>query len=86
VAEGQTIFRPATFAFHLGGDSYKRPPQDVDAEHPLIDDLKRKSFIGMAELTQRQRRGSNHAIARSHGSCRASRNTSTAIHSDLRRE
>lgn len=40
--------------FQLGGESYKRPPQGVDPEDPLIDDLKRKSYIGMAELEQRQ--------------------------------
>jgi uncharacterized protein (TIGR02453 family) len=39
--------------YQLGGDSYKRPPTDVDPEHPLIADLRRKSFIGMAPLTQR---------------------------------
>jgi len=39
--------------FVLGGETYKRPPAGVDPEHPLIDDLKRKSFLGMAELSQR---------------------------------
>src|SRR5207248_2500710 len=42
-----------TATYRLGGDSLKRPPQGADPEHPLIDDLKRKDFIGMAELTQR---------------------------------
>jgi uncharacterized protein (TIGR02453 family) len=40
-------------AYILGGETYKRPPAGVDLEHPLIDDLKRKSYIGMAELSQR---------------------------------
>jgi uncharacterized protein (TIGR02453 family) len=40
-------------AYQLGGDTYKRPPAEVDPDHPLIADLKRKSFIGMAPLTQR---------------------------------
>jgi uncharacterized protein (TIGR02453 family) len=29
----------------LGGDSLKRPPQGFDADHPYIDDLKRKDFF-----------------------------------------
>jgi uncharacterized protein (TIGR02453 family) len=39
--------------FQLSGESYRRPPAGVDPDHPLIDDLKRKSFIGVAELSQR---------------------------------
>jgi uncharacterized protein (TIGR02453 family) len=39
--------------YQLGGESYKRPPAGIDPEHELIDHLKRKSFIGMAPLTQR---------------------------------
>ncbi len=39
-------------AYELGGESYKRPPADIDARHPLIADLSRKSFVGMAPLTQ----------------------------------
>jgi uncharacterized protein (TIGR02453 family) len=41
----------ATYQF--GGDSYKRPPAGVDPEHPLVADLTRRSFIGMAPLTHR---------------------------------
>ena len=29
----------------------KRPPRGFDAEHPLIDDIKRKSFIAVKEMT-----------------------------------
>ena len=36
--------------FALAGDSLKRPPSGYAAEHPLIDDLKRKDFIGVAEV------------------------------------
>jgi uncharacterized protein (TIGR02453 family) len=39
--------------FELGGDSLKRPPRGYDPEHPLIDDLKRKDFFGLANLTQK---------------------------------
>jgi uncharacterized protein (TIGR02453 family) len=36
--------------FNLAGDALKRPPQGFDADHPLIDDLKRKDFIAVAPL------------------------------------
>lgn len=36
--------------FEFGGDSLKRPPKGFQAEHPLIDDLKRKDFIVIANL------------------------------------
>ncbi|MCA9664837.1 MAG: DUF2461 domain-containing protein [Myxococcales bacterium] len=34
--------------FH--GESLKRPPRGIDADHPLIDDLKRKSWAAMIAL------------------------------------
>ncbi|MEA2125501.1 MAG: hypothetical protein QOI80_2283 [Solirubrobacteraceae bacterium] len=40
--------------FRLGGDTLKRPPAGFDPDHPLIEDLKRKSFIATAKLTQRE--------------------------------
>lgn len=36
--------------YALTGDTLKRAPRGYDADHPLIDDLKRKDFIGSAEL------------------------------------
>ena len=33
----------------LRGDALTRPPRGFDAEHPLIDDIKRKSFFAMAQ-------------------------------------
>lgn len=36
--------------FNFGGDSLKRPPAGFQAEHPLIDDLKRKDFIAVQNL------------------------------------
>ena len=33
----------------LSGDRLKRPPKDFDPEHPLIEDLKWKDYIGIAE-------------------------------------
>jgi uncharacterized protein (TIGR02453 family) len=35
----------------LDGDSLTRPPRGYAADHPAIEDLKRKDFVGMAELT-----------------------------------
>ena len=38
-----------TGVFDLSGDRLKRPPKDFDPEHPLIEDLKWKDYIGVAE-------------------------------------
>jgi uncharacterized protein (TIGR02453 family) len=38
--------------FRLGGESLKRPPAGFDRDHPLIDELKRKDFIAIADLTE----------------------------------
>lgn len=39
--------------FNLSGDSLKRPPRGYDPEHPFIEDLKRKDFVGFASLSQK---------------------------------
>lgn len=39
-----------TAAFELAGESLKRPPRGVDPEHPLVEDLKRKDHIAVANL------------------------------------
>ncbi len=39
--------------FELSGDSLKRPPRGFDPEHPLVADLKRKDFIGVAKISQK---------------------------------
>lgn len=36
----------------LAGDSLKRPPRGFDPDHPLIEDLKRKDFLGLCEFSQ----------------------------------
>lgn len=36
--------------FSLGGDTLVRPPRGFDADHPCIDDIKRKDFIAIAAL------------------------------------
>ncbi len=38
--------------FELAGDSLKRPPQGISADHPLIEDLKRKDFILVGSLAK----------------------------------
>lgn len=39
-----------TKAFSLAGDSLKRAPKGYEIDHPMIKDLKRKDFIGIAPL------------------------------------
>lgn len=48
--------RAAPFSkfYALGGDSLQRPPQGYDPAHELIEDLKRKDYVGTAPLTQEQ--------------------------------
>ena len=43
-----------TGTFRLTGDSLKRPPRGYDADHPLVEDLKRKDFIATTSLVERQ--------------------------------
>ncbi len=38
-------------SYSLGGEVLKRPPRGFDKEHPLIEDIKRKSFIAVRELS-----------------------------------
>jgi len=47
--------------FELAGDSLQRPPAGFDREHPLIEDLKRKDFIAVAKLTQKDVTGAGFA-------------------------
>ena len=47
LAIGKTAFRRN---FRLGGESLQRPPRGFDKDHPLIDDIKRKSFIAVRNM------------------------------------
>jgi uncharacterized protein (TIGR02453 family) len=38
--------------FEMMGDMLSRPPQGYDASHPMIDDLKRKDFVGGMQFTR----------------------------------
>ena len=40
--------------FETLGEVLSRPPRGYDPAHPLIEDLKRKSFVGGMELTRRE--------------------------------
>ena len=54
IARDQGGWRAASAGdFRLAGDSLKRAPAGFDPEHPLIEDLKRKDFIGVVNLTQK---------------------------------
>jgi uncharacterized protein (TIGR02453 family) len=39
--------------FRMSGDSLKRAPAGFDPEHPLVDDLKRKDFVVLADLDEK---------------------------------
>jgi uncharacterized protein (TIGR02453 family) len=43
-----------TNTWELGGESLVRPPRGFDSDHPLIEDLKRKDFMGSRRLTEAQ--------------------------------
>lgn len=52
------IYRDVRFSednrLDLGGESLKRPPKGYDADHPWIEDLKRKDFISSIDLSEKQ--------------------------------
>lgn len=54
IAWKQEEWRAAKRGLKLGGDTLKRPPRGYMADHPLIDDLKRKDLIASVDLTQAQ--------------------------------
>jgi uncharacterized protein (TIGR02453 family) len=45
--------QPFGSTYRLIGDTLKRPPPGYTADHPLIEDLKRKDFVGEAPLSER---------------------------------
>ncbi|WIO73544.1 DUF2461 domain-containing protein [Porticoccaceae bacterium LTM1] len=40
--------------FEMAGDSLKRPPRGFDGDHPMIDEIKRKDFIAITPLEDKQ--------------------------------
>jgi uncharacterized protein (TIGR02453 family) len=49
-AKGAKTFREH---YELSGDSLKRAPVGIDPEHRLIEDLRRKDFVGVSKVNQR---------------------------------
>ncbi|MFT3926589.1 MAG: DUF2461 domain-containing protein [Myxococcales bacterium] len=49
------VVQAASFSEHLalGGDSLSRPPKGYAADHPLVQDLKRKDFIAVSKLSHK---------------------------------
>jgi uncharacterized protein (TIGR02453 family) len=43
---------PFATVHRLGGDALRRPPKGYDPDHPLVEDLKRKDFIGSTPLSE----------------------------------
>ena len=41
-----------TSAMTLGGEKLARPPRGFDKDHPLVEDLKRKSFMASTKVTR----------------------------------
>ncbi len=40
--------------FRLSGESLKRGPVGFDRDHALIDDIKRKDFVAVADLSEEE--------------------------------
>jgi uncharacterized protein (TIGR02453 family) len=47
-------WKKAKRGLELGGDSLMRPPRGYPANHPLIEDLKRKDFVASFDLSRAQ--------------------------------
>jgi uncharacterized protein (TIGR02453 family) len=47
-------WKKVTRGLELGGDTLKRPPRGYPADHPMIEDLKRKDFIASIDFTEKQ--------------------------------
>ena len=47
-------WKKATRKLELGGEMLSRPPRGYRADHPMIEDLKRKDFIASVEFSEKQ--------------------------------
>ena len=54
IAEKPADWKKARGTLDHGEDSLKRPTQGFDPDHPMIEDLKRKSFTASKRLTDKQ--------------------------------
>jgi uncharacterized protein (TIGR02453 family) len=58
IAESPAAWKKAAYGklflnrFRLGGDILRRPPRGFPADHPYVEDLKRKDFIAIADVAQ----------------------------------
>ncbi len=51
-----SIIKEKSFAetYELEGESLKRPPKGFESDHPLIDEIKRKDFVGVCRLSEKE--------------------------------
>ena len=54
IASNPESWKKAKRGLELGGDSLSRPPRGYVANHPAIEDLKRKDVIASLDLSRRQ--------------------------------
>ena len=54
IADKPAEWKKARGTLDHGEDSLKRPPRGYDPEHPMIEDIKRKSFTRSKTLTNKQ--------------------------------
>ena len=62
--EWKRITGAASFRRRFGGvrgDSLKRPPQGFDADHPMVEELKRKSFFAIQDSTEKEAKAKGFA-------------------------
>ena len=57
IADRPPDWRKASGDLDEDENALKRPPKGFDAEHPMIDDIKRKSFTGSLRLSEGQLTG-----------------------------
>lgn len=48
--EDAVTHQPLLEHFHMAGSSLTRPPKGYEKDHPLIEEIKRKDFMAVAEL------------------------------------
>lgn len=54
IGEKPAEWKKARMDLDHGEDALKRPPRGFDADHPMIEDIKRKSFTSSRMLTDKQ--------------------------------
>ena len=54
IADKPAEWKKARGNLSHGEDALKRPPRGFDPDHPMIEDIKRKSFTTGAKLTNKQ--------------------------------